>query len=121
MFIASAFAQDGAIGSSSSMIGVLFNYLPIILVFAILYFMVIRPQNLNEKARKNLVASLKKGDVVLTESGIMGEVVQVESDMVKVDSGSGAIVLAKFSIKKKLDADDVRQWRKLNDNVAKKR
>lgn len=121
MLIANAFAQDAAnAAGGNSMIGMVFNYLPILMVFAILYFMVIRPQNQSAKEHGNLVSSLKKGDMVLTEGGLVAEVVQVGDSMVRVASAGGEAVIGKFAVKKRLDDDDIQQWRKLGGKVPAK-
>jgi preprotein translocase subunit YajC len=70
--ISSAYAQDasgGALGGS----GVL-QFLPIVLIFGVFYFMMIRPQQQQQKALKAQLASVKRGDRVLTSGGIVGVV-----------------------------------------------
>jgi len=76
-----------------------------VIFFAILYVMMIRPQQRKEKERRALLANVKKGDRVLFSGGILGEVVQTEektlkvkiADNVRIEVARGAInaVLAK--------------------------
>jgi preprotein translocase subunit YajC len=86
MFVTDAFAQaqGGAPVDNSPMAqffgGGLSFPVMMALMFAILYFMVIRPQNRERKKLQQRVEALKKGDKVLTTSGIFATVVSVESD-----------------------------------------
>ena len=66
-----AMAQPGADGGSS-MLGAL---LPFLLMFAVLYFLLIRPQQKRQKQHKAVLEKLKKGDRVITNSGIFGTIV----------------------------------------------
>ena len=70
MIISSAFAQ-GLPGSGD---GGLFGFLPIILMFVLLYFLMIRPQMKRAKEQKRMIESLQKGDEVITAGGIVGKV-----------------------------------------------
>lgn len=72
---------------------------PMIILFAILYFMLIRPQQRREKERKALINSVKSGDRVLFSGGILGTVTNVKentllikiSDNVKIEAARGAV------------------------------
>ncbi|MVW70861.1 MULTISPECIES: preprotein translocase subunit YajC [unclassified Bordetella] len=57
--------------------GALMGMLPIVLMFVILYFLMIRPQMKRQKEHRNLVANLAKGDEVLTAGGLLGKVSKV--------------------------------------------
>jgi preprotein translocase subunit YajC len=57
-------------------------FLPMILIFAVFYLFIIRPQQKREKERKNLIAAVKKGDKVITIGGVHGTVVQVDETTV---------------------------------------
>ncbi len=65
----------------------------IALFIGIFYFLLIRPQRRQQKQHKDLLASLQRGDKVVTSSGIVGEVVHIKDDVVVVRSGE-----AKFEI-----------------------
>jgi len=67
--ISEAYAQDATGGISAS--GVL-QILPILLIFGVFYFMMIRPQQQQQKALKAKLAAVKRGDKVLTAGGIVG-------------------------------------------------
>lgn len=71
-FISTAYAQDASGGMLSSS-GVL-QFLPIVLIFGVFYFMMIRPQQQQQKTLKAQLAAVKRGDRVLTSGGIVGVV-----------------------------------------------
>ena len=60
------------------------SLLPLIVLFAIFYFLVIRPQQKQAKTHKDMLGALKKGDKVITNGGLIGEVVKPEEDFIKV-------------------------------------
>ncbi len=72
-------AQVG--GDMSSLTGLL----PIVLMFVILYFLMIRPQMKRQKEHKNLVAALAKGDEVITAGGMLGKVTKVTDAYIGVE------------------------------------
>jgi len=65
--------------------GALMGMLPIVLMFVILYFLMIRPQMKRQKEHKNLVANLAKGDEVLTAGGLLGKVSKVTDTYITVE------------------------------------
>ena len=73
---------DSAFGSPLSM-----NILLMVVIFAIFYFLIIRPQHKEAKRIKAMLAALKKGDRVITVGGIYGTVVDVRGDSVILDLG----------------------------------
>ncbi|MEX2517974.1 MAG: preprotein translocase subunit YajC [Paracoccaceae bacterium] len=74
MFVTPAYAQ-GAGGGGGDM---LTSFVPLILIFVIFYFFLIRPQQKKAKAHKAMVAAVRRGDQVLTQSGIFGKVTKVK-------------------------------------------
>ncbi len=75
MFITPAYAQ-GAGGGSDFMI----QLLPILLMFVIFYFLLLRPQQQKMKAHREMLDNLKRGDVVVTSGGIIGKITKVVED-----------------------------------------
>lgn len=63
----------------------LMGMLPIVLMFVILYFLMIRPQMKRQKEHRNLVANLAKGDEVLTSGGMLGKVSKVTDTYITVE------------------------------------
>ncbi|MBN2963905.1 preprotein translocase subunit YajC [Sulfurospirillum sp. T05] len=81
------------------------SLLPLVVLFAIFYFLVIRPQQKQAKEHKAMVSSLEKGDKVITNGGIICEVYKPEEDFIKVKLNDEIIVkVSREYIAKKLDA-----------------
>jgi len=78
-----AFAPQAAAGGEQP--GILAQMMPIILIFVIFWFLIIRPQAKKAKAHQKLVEALKVGDEVVTDSGIHGQVVKVGDDVITVE------------------------------------
>jgi preprotein translocase subunit YajC len=68
------------------------QFLPLILIFAIMYFLLIRPQQKKMKEHQNMVAALRKGDQVVTQGGVIGKVSHVSDDELKVEIADGVKV-----------------------------
>jgi len=62
--------------------------LPIILMFVILYFLMIRPQMKRQKTHRNMVAALSKGDEVITSGGVLGKVTKVSESYITIEISS---------------------------------
>jgi preprotein translocase subunit YajC len=89
MFITEAFAQTGGAGSSTSMI---IQFLPIILIFVIMYFLILRPQRQKARLHQEMVANLRRGDTVVTTGGLIGKVAKVEDSELQVELAEGVRV-----------------------------
>lgn len=81
------------------------SLLPLVVLFAIFYFLVIRPQQKQVKKHKDMLEALKKGDKVITSGGLICEVVKPEEDSIKVKlNDEGMIVkVSREYIAKKID------------------
>lgn len=80
------------------------SLLPLVVLFAIFYFLVIRPQQKQAKSHKEMIADLKKGDKIVTNGGLMCEVVKPEENFIKVKLNDEVVVkIAKEYIAKKID------------------
>ena len=60
--------------------GAIAQFLPLVLIFAIMYFLLIRPQQKKVKEHQAMVAALRRGDQVVTQGGVIGKVVKVKDD-----------------------------------------
>ncbi len=78
-FIASAYAQDAAPQ------GGLLSFLPLIIIFVVFYFLLIRPQTKRAKEHRQLVANLATGDEVVTNGGLLGRITDVGDSFVTVE------------------------------------
>ena len=83
MLITPAFAQAGATPESSLM-----SFLPLILMFVVLYFLMIRPQMKRDKDHQAMISAVAKGDEVVTAGGVVGKITEVEEAYVTIDIGS---------------------------------
>jgi preprotein translocase subunit YajC len=81
VLISTAYAQ-GAGGSTEQQI---LGFLPIILMFVVLYFLMIRPQMKRAKEHKTMLEALKKGDEVVTGGGLVGKITKVGESYVTLD------------------------------------
>lgn len=81
------------------------SLLPLIVLFGIFYFLIIRPQQKQAKAHKEMLESLTKGDKIVTNGGLMCEVVKAEEEFIKVKLNDDTIVkVARDFIAKKQEA-----------------
>ncbi|MCE5231729.1 MAG: preprotein translocase subunit YajC [Mizugakiibacter sp.] len=89
-FISDAYAQaaGGAAGAANPLV----SFLPLIVLFGIFYFMLIRPQMKRAKEHRTMVAALAKGDEVVTSGGIAGRVEELGDAFVTVEIAPGVKV-----------------------------
>lgn len=87
--VGTAQAADGAAGGSFT------SLVPLILIFVIFYFLLIRPQQKRVKEHKTMIEAIKKGDKVVTSGGIIGTVQDVKDDVLKIDIADGVRVQVK--------------------------
>jgi preprotein translocase subunit YajC len=76
MMITPAFAQGAGAGSSDMMM----SLLPFVLIFVIMYFLILRPQQKRAKQHTEMVKNLRRGDNVVTSGGLLGKVTKVVDD-----------------------------------------
>jgi preprotein translocase subunit YajC len=91
VFISSAYAQAAAGGdltSSSS----LFSMLPLVLMFVVLYFVMIRPQMKRQKEQRAMIDALAKGDEVATAGGLLGKITKLGDVYLGVEIANGVEV-----------------------------
>ena len=69
------------------------DFIPLILIFAIMYFLLIRPQQKKVKEHQNMVGALRRGDQVVTQGGLIGKVTKVKEDNeIEVEVATGVKV-----------------------------
>ena len=88
-FISNAFAQGSAAGGAESS---LMSFLPLILMFAVLYFIMIRPQMKRQKEHRNMLSAMAKGDEVVTSGGLVGKVTKVSEAYIGIEISEGTEV-----------------------------
>ncbi|MBF0176068.1 MAG: preprotein translocase subunit YajC [Magnetococcales bacterium] len=84
--VGAAWAQNGAPGpggSGATMLNIIF----MVLMFAVFYFLLIRPQQKQQKQHRSMIANLQRGDSVVTGGGIIGRIHRVDDDVVQLEVG----------------------------------
>jgi preprotein translocase subunit YajC len=76
------------------------QFLPLIAMFAILYFLMIRPQMKKAKEHKALIAGLQKGDEVITQGGLTGKVTAIGDNYVKIEVGSNSAGAVEITVQR---------------------
>jgi len=94
---------DASQGSS------LLSFIPLVALFAIFYFLIIRPQQAQQKKHKDMLDVLSKGDKIITNGGIFAEVVSCETDFIKIKLNDDTIVkLDRAFVAKKIEKTDAK-------------
>ena len=86
--ISSAWAQSAPAGQPDP----LTSFLPLILIFAVFYFLLIRPQSKRQKEHKKMLEALDKGDEVVTNGGLFGTISDLGDNFVQLDVADGVSV-----------------------------
>lgn len=86
MFISEAFAQTAAAGGAESS---LMSLLPLVLMFVVLYFIMIRPQMKKQKEMKAMIEALAKGDEVVIAGGVIGRIAKLGDSFLSVEVANG--------------------------------
>ncbi|MDT0136796.1 preprotein translocase subunit YajC [Acidovorax sp. PRC11] len=93
MFISSAFAQTApAAAPAGGMMSSLTGMLPLVLMFVVLYFIMIRPQMKRQKEHRAMIEAIAKGDEVATAGGIVGRVTRLSEGFLHIEIASGVEV-----------------------------
>jgi preprotein translocase subunit YajC len=83
MFISPAYAQDAAAGGAT---GMLMQFAPLILIFIVFYFILIRPQQKKMKDHRAMLGQLKRGDRVVTAGGMVAKVTSVKEGSDEIEA-----------------------------------
>ena len=91
MFITPAFAQGSLFGGGAGGEGgMIMSLLPFILIFVIMYFLILRPQQKRVKMHQEMVKNVRRGDTVVTNGGLVGKVTKViDDDQIEVEIADG--------------------------------
>jgi preprotein translocase subunit YajC len=92
VFISSAFAQTAPAAASGGMESSLMSMLPLVLMFVVLYFVMIRPQMKKQKEHRSMIDALAKGDEIVTAGGIIGKVTKLGESYVSAELAQGVEV-----------------------------
>jgi len=92
MFITTAYAQFGLGGPNGSS-SMLVQFMPLILIIGIMYFLILRPQQRKVKMHQEMVKALRRGDTVITNGGLVAKVTKVvDDDTIEVEISDGVRV-----------------------------
>ncbi len=89
MFISSAFAQTAPAAAGGDMQSSLMSMLPLVLMFVVLYFVMIRPQMRKQKEHRSMIDALAKGDEVVTAGGVLGKVSKMGDSYLGLEVANG--------------------------------
>jgi preprotein translocase subunit YajC len=92
VFISSAFAQTAPAAAGGDMMSSLASMLPLLLMFVVLYFVMIRPQMKKQKEHRAMIEALAKGDEVVTAGGLIGRVSRIDDAFIGVELSQGVEV-----------------------------
>jgi preprotein translocase subunit YajC len=98
VFISNAYAQSASPLDALGLGGNIGSFLPLILMFVAMYFLMIRPQQKRAKEQKAMMEALAKGDEVVTAGGILGRVAKVSDLYITLEIATGEVVVQKSSI-----------------------
>lgn len=99
MFSSVAYAmapQQGA--AEAGPMAILTQFMPIILIIVVFYFLLIRPQKKKAQQHQEMLSALKKGDAVVTNSGLFGRILDFQDDAVLVDLGESKVYMLRSSL-----------------------
>ena len=108
MGISTALAEEGAVGAegaelsgAAAVVSIIGSLLPMILIFVVFYFLMIRPQRKKDKQVKEMLANLKKDDRICTIGGIYGTIVNIKDDKITLAVGKDNLnmVVARWAIR----------------------
>src|SRR5262249_513683 len=111
MLISPAYAQIRGAGGSD----MLMSLLPFILIFVIMYFLILRPQQRRAKQHQDMVKNVRRGDTVITTGGLIAKVTKVvDDDKIEIDLGDGGGAMQM----RQMGSDGARQGEPLKDESA---
>lgn len=98
MFASIANAMGTTNTSAGSSNDVFMQFVPLLIMLAIFYFLLIRPQQKRTKQHKAMLEALKKGDQVLTTGGLIGKIIDIDGDILSLDLGHTTVEVSRAYI-----------------------
>ena len=122
LFISPAFAQDATATSGS-----ISSLIPLLLIFGIFYFLIIRPQSKKLKDHQKLISELKIGNKIITSSGIYGKIKSIDkdSDKISIEIADNVIITIARNYISDIEKEDISdnkdaKSKKINKKLTKK-
>ncbi len=100
-----AYAMAGGQGAGGEGGNAMLSFMPLILIFAVFYFLAIRPQQRKAKTHNAMLASLQKGDYIVTTTGILGRIVEIDGDIMHVDMDGTKMRMLRNAVAARTDAN----------------
>ena len=94
-------APQGGTGSPTEMF---VQFVPLILMVAVFWFLLIRPQKKRQQEHKNMLSSLRRGDRVVTSGGLIGRIIDVDGDILTIDLGKTEVQIGRGFVTGLFDA-----------------
>lgn len=91
MFISSAYAQTAPAAAGGD--NLLMSMLPLILMFVVLYFIMIRPQMKRQKEHRAMIDALAKGDEIVTAGGLLGKVTKLDDTYLSIEVAANTVAM----------------------------
>jgi preprotein translocase subunit YajC len=98
MFVSVANAMGASGGAAAGEAAGLVAYAPILLFILIFYFIIFRPQSKKMKEHRAMLDALRKGDTVITSSGFIGRIVELDDDVISLDLGETRVQISRSNI-----------------------
>ena len=99
MFISNAYAQAAPAAANAGLMGNLTTFMPLVLMFVVMYFLMIRPQQKKAKEQRQMMDALAKGDEVVTVGGMLGKVSKVTDAYITIEVAANTeIVVQKHAV-----------------------
>ena len=98
MFISTAYAQTAPAPAGGGAESTFITLLPLLLMFVVLYFIMIRPQMKRQKEHKAMIEALAKGDEVVTAGGLLGRISKLGDTYVTIEAGNGELMVQRTAI-----------------------
>ena len=103
MLISSAYAATGSAASDWT------SFVPMIVIFVLFYFMLVRPQMKQAKEQREMIAALQKGDEVVTSSGILGQVTKISDTVISLEIATAIVInIQKTAVQAKLEKGTIK-------------
>jgi len=99
VFISNAFAQAAPAAGNAGIMGSLTTFMPLILMFVVMYFLMIRPQQKKAKEQRQMMDALTRGDEIVTAGGILGRISKVNDTYITIEIAANTeIVVQKHAV-----------------------
>lgn len=91
-FVTQAFAATSTAPDAGLLGGPIGSLLPIVLIFVIMYFLILRPQQQRQRQHREMIANVRRGDTIVTSGGLIGKVAKVDETEIQVEVAEGTRV-----------------------------